>query len=117
MRGVDAERHVVDEGRVDAHAGLQQPQLLELLALFERRRRQLDEAGERALGESATRRLIALLNAGPFTLERQGSRDADRYGRLLRTVTRGGQSLGERLVAEGLAEPWRGHRGDWCILR
>lgn len=71
---------------------------------------------EQALGDAATRRLIALLNAGPFRLE-TGPRERDRYGRLLRTVTRGGQSLGERLVAEGLAEPWRGHRGDWCILR
>ena len=71
---------------------------------------------EQALGDAATRRLIALLNAGPFRLE-SGGRERDRYGRLLRTVTRGGQSLGERLVAEGLAEPWRGHRGDWCILR
>lgn len=72
-------------------------------------------AGERARGEAATRRLIALLNAGPFRLE-AGPRERDRYGRLLRTVTRGGRSIGERLVAEGLAEPWRGHRGDWCIL-
>jgi endonuclease YncB( thermonuclease family) len=33
---------------------------------------------------------------------------------LLRTVTRGGKSLGEILVAEGLAERWSGKRGDWC---
>ena len=71
---------------------------------------------EAALAEEAAAELLALLNAGPFRLE-AGKRDRDRYGRLLRTVTRGGQSLGERLVAEGLAEPWRGHRGDWCILR
>lgn len=71
-------------------------------------------AGERALGEAATRRLIALLNAGPFTLERQGNRDADRYGRLLRVAMRDGQSLGQLLVAEGLAEEWQGRRGDWC---
>lgn len=70
--------------------------------------------GERALGEAATRRLIALLNAGPFSLERQGSRDVDRYGRLLRVATRHGQSLGQVLVAEGLAEQWQGRRRDWC---
>jgi micrococcal nuclease len=69
---------------------------------------------ERALGEAATRRLTALLNAGPFTLE-TGARARDRYGRALRTVTRGGHSLGARLVAEGLAEPWRGRRSDWCV--
>jgi micrococcal nuclease len=64
-------------------------------------------------GEAATRRLIALLNAGPFELEAT-DRNRDRYGRLLRTVTRRGQSLGDRLVAEGLAEPWQGRRSSWC---
>ena len=38
----------------------------------------------------------------------------DRYGRLLRTVTRRGQSLGATLVREGLAEEWQGRRGSWC---
>lgn len=69
---------------------------------------------ERRLGEAATRRFTALLNAGPFVLERSGARDADRYGRKLRVVTRAGRSLGMQLVAEGLAEPWQGRRGDWC---
>jgi micrococcal nuclease len=68
---------------------------------------------EQARGEAATRRLIVLLNAGPIALE-AGTRDRDRYGRLLRTVTRGGRSLGEQLVAEGLAERWQGRRGSWC---
>jgi hypothetical protein len=35
---------------VDPHAGLQRAQLLELLALLERRRRQGDEAVERRCG-------------------------------------------------------------------
>ena len=68
---------------------------------------------EAALGERATLRLTALLNAGGFTLERE-VRDEDRYGRKLRVVTRGGQSLGDVLVAEGLAERWQGRRGHWC---
>lgn len=68
---------------------------------------------ERALGEAATRRLIALLNAGPISLT-GGARDRDRYGRALRTVSREGRSLGAQLVREGLAEPWRGRRSDWC---
>ncbi|MBW8784139.1 MAG: thermonuclease family protein [Novosphingobium sp.] len=71
-------------------------------------------AYELALGEAATRRLILLLNAAPFTLE-PIDRERDRYGRLLRVVVRGGRSLGGELVAEGLAEPWRGRRGDWCV--
>lgn len=66
---------------------------------------------EAALGERATRRLAELLNAGPFTLE---PADRDRYGRLLREITRGGESLGETLEAEGLAEHWQGYRGNWC---
>ena len=70
---------------------------------------------EAARGAQATRRLIMLLNAGPFVLQ-AGTRDRDRYGRALRTVTRSGHSLGAQLVAEGLAEPWRGRRSDWCVL-
>ena len=68
---------------------------------------------ERALGERATRRLIVLLNAGPFTLAAP-ERDRDRYGRLLRVVMRNGRSIGAQLVDEGLAEPWKGRRSDWC---
>lgn len=70
---------------------------------------------ERALGQQATRRLIALLNAGAFSLEVEG-RDTDRYGRALRVARRNGSSLGDALVAEGLAEPWRGRRSDWCAV-
>lgn len=68
---------------------------------------------ERALGQRATARLIGLLNAGPFELV-AGSRDEDRYGRKLRILMRGGVSLGEQLVAEGLAERWTGKRRNWC---
>lgn len=72
-----------------------------------------DCAAEAKLGRRATELLTELLNLGPFRLE-PAERDRDRYGRLLRTVTRGGQSLGDTLVAEGLAERWQGRRGDWC---
>lgn len=71
-------------------------------------------AAEAALGDRATRRLTELLNAGPFTLEAAGDADRDRYGRLLRTATRHGESLGDTLRAEGLAERWKGYRGSWC---
>ena len=70
---------------------------------------------EQALGNRATERLITLLNAGPFELATEG-RSTDRYGRSLRVVRRGGRSLGGQLVSEGLAEPWRGRRSDWCVL-
>ena len=44
---VDPERCGGHAGAADAHPGLQRPQLLQPLALFERRRRQADEPGER----------------------------------------------------------------------
>jgi micrococcal nuclease len=70
---------------------------------------------EARLGEAATRRLTQLLNAGPFALEvSEPARPTDRYGRALRRVVRGGESIGARMVAEGLVEPWRGRRSDWC---
>lgn len=69
---------------------------------------------EEDLGLKARDRLQALLNAGPFTLESRGARDADRYGRKLRAITRGGRSLGAVLVDEGLAEEWTGRRRNWC---
>ena len=68
---------------------------------------------EADLGDQATKRLIALLNEGGFSLATI-DRDEDRYGRKLRIVTRSGESLGETLVAEGLAERWKGYRGGWC---
>ncbi|MDV3458737.1 thermonuclease family protein [Sphingomonas sp. HF-S4] len=70
-------------------------------------------AEEARLGKAATQRLHALLNQGPVVLEIEG-RDTDRYGRKLRMVTRGGRSLGDQLVSEGLARPWTGRRQPWC---
>lgn len=70
---------------------------------------------EITLARRATRRMEALLAQGPFELERLPSgRDEDRYGRKLRIVTRGGRSLGDQLVAEGLARTWSGRREPWC---
>nr|WP_225899643.1 thermonuclease family protein [Croceicoccus gelatinilyticus] len=68
---------------------------------------------ELALGRAATQRMLQLLNDGPFSLE-AGPEETDRYGRKLRRITRGGQSLGDILVAEGLAENWQGRRSGWC---
>lgn len=68
---------------------------------------------EAALGRRATRRLQALLNAGPITLV-PIDRDRDRYGRQLRVVERDGVSLGAMLVREGLAHRWGGPQRRWC---
>lgn len=71
-------------------------------------------AREARLGERATVRMQELLNAGPVTIQPY-KRPHDRYGRLLAVVTRDGVSLGERLVAEGLARRYDGgHRRGWC---
>jgi endonuclease YncB( thermonuclease family) len=69
---------------------------------------------ETELAARATTRMRALLAAGPFELQRTGTRDADVYGRKLRIVTRDGRSLGQTLVDEGLARRWGGHREPWC---
>ncbi|MBN9471077.1 MAG: thermonuclease family protein [Bosea sp.] len=71
-------------------------------------------SSERALGDRAKHRLAELLSEAPFSLEGYGSRDRDRYGRLLRVVYQNGRSVGQILVAEGLARPWHGRRRPWC---
>ena len=70
-------------------------------------------AAEAKLGAAATRRMLQLVNAGPFTLQ-SINRDEDRYGRKLRILTRGGKSLGDILVEEGLARFYKGGRRSWC---
>lgn len=68
---------------------------------------------EADLGDRATRRLAELVNVGPFELKVL-DRDVDRYGRKLRVLVRDGRSLGDQLVAEGLARTWEGRRRPWC---
>jgi micrococcal nuclease len=71
-------------------------------------------ASEAARGRRATQRLLELMNAGPFAVVRTGGRDEDSYGRKLRTIERAGRSLGDVLIAEGLARRWDGARRSWC---
>ena len=68
---------------------------------------------EKARGDEATRRMRELLNAGPFEV-RGYPRDEDVYGRKLRILVRDGVSIGQMLVAEGLARTWDGSRHPWC---
>ena len=70
-------------------------------------------AEEAALGAAATERLQRWLNDGAFSMA-AGDRDVDRYGRRLRVVTRGGASIGDTLIGEGLARRWDGARRPWC---
>ena len=72
-------------------------------------------AYETDLAGRATNRLRALLAGGDIALHAApGGRDEDRYGRKLRIVTRDGRSVGDTLVAEGLARTWTGRREPWC---
>lgn len=68
---------------------------------------------EAALGRKASLRLAELLSDAALDL-RAADRDEDRYGRKLRIVERDGHSVGQILVAEGLAHDWRGGREGWC---
>jgi micrococcal nuclease len=70
-------------------------------------------ASEKALGNRATARLVALINAGPVTLETPPGAH-DKYGREIRVLKRDGESLGTTMVAEGLAHVWDGRRHGWC---
>lgn len=65
-------------------------------------------------GQQATRRLLELINAGPFSLAHTTGGDKDTYGRKLRVLTRDGRSLGDTLIQEGLARPSGGFPVDWC---
>jgi micrococcal nuclease len=70
---------------------------------------------ETRLAAQAAGRMRALLAAGAFELHPSpDGRDEDAHGRKLRIVTRGGRSLGDQLVAEGLARTWSGRREPWC---
>lgn len=70
-------------------------------------------ASEARLGARATEALIAQLNAGPFALE-PIDRDEDRYGRKLRRVMRGGESVGDAMVSAGVARWYGEGRRGWC---
>ena len=59
----------------------------------------------------AQERMLALLNASPFNLHREGK---DLYGRTLAVVINSEGSIGDQLVREGLARTWSGRREPWC---
>ena len=103
--GVDAERHVVDEHDVDAHAGLERPQLLEPLPHLERRGRQ---------------RHIALERRAPIGIEpdvvEERPRPARRGGaREIERPQAPGRQLGADGLDDGRVEPLllaRDHAGE-----
>ncbi|QJX10014.1 thermonuclease family protein [Rhizobium brockwellii] len=68
---------------------------------------------ERKRGLAAKQRLLDILNSGPLSFKTT-ARDEDRFGRKLRIVYRERRSVGDILVAEGLARKWEGSRRSWC---
>lgn len=70
---------------------------------------------ERWRAEAARDRLAALLSHASELEVKIGPRD--RYGRVLTELHLDGRDVGEVMIAEGLAVPYRGGRRiDWCSL-
>lgn len=69
---------------------------------------------ERQRGFRAKVRLRELLDAGPFDLVLSDSGDREQSGAKLRVAMRGGKSIGDQLVREGLAQPRGGRFTNWC---
>lgn len=69
---------------------------------------------EAALGDKASRYVKDLVSRNKVVIVYSGRNGG--YGRPLVNVLVDGKDLGEMLIAEGLAEPWRGHQADWCRI-
>lgn len=68
---------------------------------------------ERALAEAARAYVIAWV-ASARRVEALPIGRRDRYGRVVARIEIDGVDLGERLMAHGLAQPWRGHKASFC---
>ncbi|MCX7357351.1 MAG: thermonuclease family protein [Alphaproteobacteria bacterium] len=68
---------------------------------------------ERDLGDRA-KEAVRTLVAGARRIELNPTGRIDRYGRTIAFVVIDGRDMGETLMAEGLARPWRGRREPWC---
>ncbi len=68
---------------------------------------------ERALAEAATT-YVSRWVASASHVEAALSGRRDRYGRVVARIVIDGADLGERMMALGLARPWRGRKADFC---
>ena len=68
---------------------------------------------ERALAEAARAYVLEWV-ARARRVEAPPSGRRDRYGRVVARIEIDGVDLGERLTAHGLAQPWRGHKANFC---
>ena len=70
-------------------------------------------AAERNLGNRATQQARSFItNARQPDVRRTGR--IDRYDRVIAFIEIDGRDLGQMMIAEGLARPWRGRREPWC---
>ena len=71
---------------------------------------------ERELAIRARRELADWLAQGPFEWTGGDAPPRDDYGRTLREVRRGGRSLADHMIDQGLATDtgWGGSDHDWC---
>ncbi len=68
---------------------------------------------ERVLAEAASAYVEAWI-AQARQVEAHATGRRDRYGRIVARIEIDGVDLGERLIARGLAQPWRGRKADFC---
>ena len=71
-------------------------------------------AAEGALARRAADRLLIMLNEGPFDMVAHRLQRQDRHGRSLMVIKRDGQSVGRRMIDEGLAHRYIGSKSSWC---
>ena len=69
---------------------------------------------EAALARRSADRLRTLLNEGSFDMIQHRLHRTDSHGRDLMVIERGGVSIGDRLVEEGLAHRYLGSKASWC---
>jgi len=68
---------------------------------------------ERILAEAAATYVSAWI-AQARQVEAHPTGRRDRYGRIVAPIEIDGVDLGERLIARGLAQPWRGRKANFC---
>lgn len=69
---------------------------------------------EAALARRSADRLLAILNEGTFDMIAHRLQRQDRHGRDLMVLERNGESIGDRMMSEGLAHRYIGSKRSWC---
>jgi endonuclease YncB( thermonuclease family) len=70
--------------------------------------------GEKALAAKAALHLRMLLDTDDIVLQRDLQRPLDPDGRTLGDVLADGIDVGDIMIVDKLARPWRGRRESWC---